>query len=98
MGRPKNVTKSVPLNLSLDADNAAKLKTALYSELEGKIPHGAQSALINNVLRKYFRSEAGKQRWNATQAALEDPVLLKKVDDDLTAFLSAPAEGAQNAA
>lgn len=92
MGRPKNIVKSIPLNLSLDADVAAKLKLALYSELEGKIPHGAQSSLINHVLRKYFRSEAGKQRYHASQAALENPELIKKVDDDLTAFLQSPAD------
>lgn len=88
MGRPAKTQKSVPLNVSLDADVAAKMKSALFSELEQKIPHGAQSALINAVLRRHFRSAHAKEVYHQTQAAAERPEVKQKVAADLEAFLS----------
>lgn len=83
MARPPKAVKSVPLNLSLDADIAERMKTELFSELEGKIPHGAQSKLINQVLRRHYRSQDAKAVYQRTQLAAEQPELKEKVAADL---------------
>lgn len=61
MGRPRKTLRPIPLNVSLDEDVACRMKLELFSDLEGKIPHGAQSALINVLLRKHFRSLTGRR-------------------------------------
>lgn len=87
MGRPAKSVKSVPLNLSLDADIAERMRQDLYSELEGKIPHGAQSKLINSVLRTYYRSKAAKEAYARTQLASEQPDVKEKVAADLEGLM-----------
>ena len=43
------------------------MELELWSELEGKVPFGAKSALINKLLRTHFRSMTGKR--NAAKIA-----------------------------
>lgn len=83
MARPKKTNPSIPLNLSLDADIAERMKQDLYSDLEGKIPHGAQSKLINSVLRTYYRSQDAKAVYARTQLAASQPEIKQKVAADL---------------
>lgn len=54
-GRPKKTMRPIPFNLSLDEDLHARLELELFSELEGKVPHGAKSSLINLLVREHFR-------------------------------------------
>ena len=53
-GRPTKTIRSIQLNVSLPEDLAAKVKLHLWSELEGKIPHGVQSAFFEQLVREYF--------------------------------------------
>ena len=88
MPRPSKAVKSVPLNLSLDGDIAERMKKDLFSELEQKIPHGAQSKLINSVLRTYYRSQDAKAAYQRTQLAAEQPELKEKVAADLDGLMA----------
>lgn len=80
MGRPRKTLRPIPLNVSLDEDIAIKMKQELHSDLEGKIPHGAQSRLINQVLRKYFKSLAARRVEMARREAAGEIVAPKVVD------------------
>lgn len=62
MVRPLKKLRPVQMNLSLDEDVVARMKLELWSEVEGRVPHGAQSKLINTLLRKHFRSEDARRR------------------------------------
>ena len=88
MARPAKTIKSVPLNLSLDGDIAERMKKDLYSELEGKIPHGAQSKLINSVLRRHYRSQDAKAAYQRTQLAAEQPDMKERVAADLEGLMT----------
>lgn len=90
MARPAKSVKSVPLNLSLDGDIADRMKKDLFSDLEGKIPHGAQSKLINSVLRTYYRSQDAKAAYARTQLAAEQPGMKEKVAADLEGLMKSP--------
>jgi len=54
MARPKNTIKSVSRNISIPADLCELMDKELYSELEGKIPFGAQQVFFTKLLREYF--------------------------------------------
>lgn len=43
--------------IHIPIDLRAKMSLELYSELEGRIPYGKQSALIAQLLREHFESE-----------------------------------------
>lgn len=52
MGRPKKPIKSVEKNISIPEDVCARVDLMLYSELEGRVPHGAWSRYITGLIRK----------------------------------------------
>lgn len=54
MARPKPTIPQIKKTLHLPQDVVARLELELFSDLEGKIPHGAQSELITKLLRDYF--------------------------------------------
>jgi hypothetical protein len=56
MARPKKAIQSVEKNISIDKDIVTRIDLELYSELEGRVPHGAWSRLINNMLRTYINA------------------------------------------
>lgn len=68
MARPKKVLRTVYTNIGLPEDLVAKVKLELYSEVEGKIPFGAQQEFFSNLLRNYFSAKGVK-------AVLEDGTL-----------------------
>ena len=53
-GRPTKTIRSVQINISLPEDLVARMKLHLWSEAEGKVPHGKQSELIEVAVRKYL--------------------------------------------
>jgi len=53
-GRPTKTIRSVQINISLPEDVVARMKLHLWSEAEGKVPHGKQSELIEAAVRKYL--------------------------------------------
>ena len=54
MSRPPNLIPSQPLNVALPLPLYTQLSAHLYSELEGRIPHGAFSRFMVDLLRGYF--------------------------------------------
>jgi len=56
MKRP-NVIPSQQLNVALPLPLYTKLSAHLYSELEGRVPYGAFSRLMVELLRGYFSAE-----------------------------------------
>lgn len=56
-GRPKKTVRNMQLNISLPEDMAARVKLHLWSELEGKVPHGAQAAFFEQLVRDFFNEK-----------------------------------------
>ena len=54
MARPKKVIRPVEKSLSLPQDLADRIELLLWSELEGKVPHGAFSKLVEKALRAFL--------------------------------------------
>lgn len=52
-GRP-SIIRPVYLTVSIPEDISAKLKLHLFSEVEGRVPHGAYKRLIVKLLRQYL--------------------------------------------
>lgn len=61
MARPKNVIKSVSRNISIPIDLCELMDKELYSELEGKIPFGAQQVFFTKLLRAYFGQKPAEE-------------------------------------
>ena len=61
MGRPKQVQQTISKNIALPLHLAARLELELYSDLEEKIPFGAQQKFFTQLLTKYF-DEQDKQQ------------------------------------
>lgn len=57
MARPKNTIKSISRNISIPEDLCELMDKELYSELEGKIPFGAQQAFFTKLLREHFEHQ-----------------------------------------
>lgn len=68
MPRPKKVDRPVEMAISLPRSLAARLELELFSELEGRIPHGARSRFIGQLIEDHFakvdaaRAGAGKEQ------------------------------------
>jgi len=57
MSRPKGITRRISKNISLPEDIVARMELELFSEVDGRIPIGAQSQLIEQLLRDYFNKK-----------------------------------------
>lgn len=57
MARPKKTIRTVFKKISLPEDLAARVELECYSELEGKIPVGAQQEFFVRMLRDYFEKK-----------------------------------------
>lgn len=96
MARPKSVNRPIEKKLSLDPDLVAKTELLLFSDLEGRVPYGAWSGLIEQLLREHFsrpeRIVALAQRLQAAAGLnREDPELAhlsadRAMVDELTAL------------
>lgn len=60
MPRPKSTNPKITKHIPIDPDLCAKAELALFSDVEGRVPYGAWSALIEQLLRQHF--EAVKRR------------------------------------
>lgn len=70
MARPKSVNRPIEKKLSLDPDLVAKTELLLFSDLEGRVPYGAWSGLIEQLLREHFtRAERQRALSEALQVA-----------------------------
>ena len=50
MGRPKNTIPCIEKNISIPAPLAARVDLVLFSELEGRVPHGAWSRYVSQLI------------------------------------------------
>jgi len=70
MARPASINKPIEKKLSLDPELVARVELALFSDLEGRVPYGAWSGLIEQLLRDYFgRAERQRALAEALQVA-----------------------------
>jgi len=72
MSRPKGIIKRMTKNISLPRDIVVRMELELYSEVEGRIPIGAQSALIEGLLREHYakQDEAAAAKAHLLSSAL----------------------------
>lgn len=105
MARPASINKPIEKKLSLGAELVAKVELALFSDLEGRVPYGAWSGLIEQLLREYFsRAERQRALAEALQTAMvsgdpeaahstADALLVSELEAlgyDLSAFKAMP--------
>lgn len=73
MAKPKNVIPTVEKKLQIASDLCVRMELELFSDLEGKIPYGEQSKLVNQLLRKHFE-KLDNERANKPMAIVPTPV------------------------
>lgn len=54
MARPSSITPTVRFFPQIPQDLAAKILTALHSDIEGRVPFGAISAFFTQLVREHF--------------------------------------------
>lgn len=54
MPRPPKAVKSVTKEVSLPPDIVARVDLELFSELEGRVPHGAWQKLLTELLGEWL--------------------------------------------
>ena len=57
MARPKKTIRTVSIHVSLPEDLAAKIQLHLFSEVEGKVPFGAQAEFFTGLVKAHFDSQ-----------------------------------------
>lgn len=57
MARRPNPIPSQQLNVALPTPVFVQLGAFLYSDLEGRVPHGAYSRFVTERVREYFTSQ-----------------------------------------
>ncbi len=58
MPRPPNLIPSKVLNVALPLPVFTQMMLHLNSDLEGRVPHGAYSRFLAELLRDYFNTKA----------------------------------------
>lgn len=56
-GRPSKVIQNLKKHISIPIDLVARLELELYSEVEGRIPMGAQQQFFETLLRDHFERQ-----------------------------------------
>ena len=79
MPRPKAVNPKLEKKLHLDAELVAKAELQLFSDLEGRVPYGAWSGYIEQLMRE---AQQRKQRAEVLAAALARMIELSKSDPE----------------
>jgi hypothetical protein len=51
MARPRKAVRPIEKNISIPEDLVCKVDLRLFSELEGRVPHGAWSRYISGLIR-----------------------------------------------
>jgi hypothetical protein len=73
MARPKSNNPKVKKHFSLSVENVARMELELYSELEGRVPLGAQAELVDRLLTEhYLRVDAAAQKAAILTGGLHD--------------------------
>lgn len=79
MPRPKAVNPKLEKKLHLDAELVAKAELQLFSDLEGRVPYGAWSGYIEQLMRE---AQQRQQRAEALAKALQEAVPLSQADPE----------------
>jgi len=58
MARVRKTIRTVYMNVGVPEDLAAKLRLELYSDLEGRVPHGALQEFFTKLLTEHFKTTA----------------------------------------
>lgn len=61
MARPKKTIRTIFKNIGIPEDLWKQVEEELHSEVEGRIPFGAQQAFFTSLLRKHFESIKGPE-------------------------------------
>lgn len=62
MPRPAKAIKPAEKNISLPSDLVAKVDLALWSDLEGRVPFGGWSKLVEALLNRWLAERAAVAR------------------------------------
>jgi len=68
MAKPKNVINTIEKKISIPADLCARMELELYSDVENRIPYGAQSTFICSLIRAHF-TQIDEAKAKTTQTA-----------------------------
>ena len=85
MSRPRNTSPTVRLTACLPEYLAHHLQLHLYSELEGRVPVGAQQEFFTMLVREYFERLA-----DAAPVQAQAPEVPKGAEDGKAAELRTP--------
>lgn len=77
MARPKRLMRPVRKNLAVPEDIAARVDLELFSELEARVPHGAWSKFVTELIREHYKK---KERIQAFAASAEATIRTCKGD------------------
>lgn len=55
MGRAKKVDRPIPVKAYIPLSIHSKVEIELYSEVEGKVPHGGWSSLVTELMANWLR-------------------------------------------
>jgi hypothetical protein len=55
MARPASNNPKVQKHVALSIENVSRMELELWSEVEGRVPVGAQGLLIDRLLTEYFQ-------------------------------------------
>lgn len=56
MGRPKNTLPSKEYKMRIPLDLSVRMELELTSELEGRIPYGALSNFVSELIRAHYKA------------------------------------------
>lgn len=56
MAKPKKVIRSIQKNIAIPEDLVAYMDLHLYSDLEGRVPFGAYSTFVSQLIREFFNA------------------------------------------
>ena len=65
MAKPRKVVRPIEKNISLDEVLVASVEARLFSELEGRTPHGAWSRYVKSLIQKDLEGKSAplKEIW-----------------------------------
>lgn len=61
MAKPPRVDRPVSKNLSLPTSVIAQVELKLFSEVEGRVPHGMLSTLVTELLKQWLQAQDAKK-------------------------------------
>lgn len=73
MARPASNNPKVSKHISLSVENVSRMELELWSEVEGRVPVGAQGVLVDRLLTEYFQKlDTSEQNQQILTGGLHD--------------------------